>query len=400
MEMVFQGLPALLKEDALPGSAPDVAKVYYALTPRDCQCLAVRCCGVANLMDRERQTVAEQADTKCLCLFPKKTQGAAFKQEMLEDAALEARSQQAGAALELYYRLAEAEAGYDLLEATLAEVDDAVARARELRKSQLLIDEEWEKLLRQRTKVLTDRTELVMNIERLNVELGKLICIRACPGEAHFWPLVDLDSTCPEINVDGAVEVALASRGELKALRAVNRDLSLLTLPAARETMRSIHGLLASADPKAKVPELQVLAEMCCQEGPYSTELKGRRDQMAMRIAERQEAVASDVRAEARQVYRRCQTATLAMERIASLARMVREVEDRYNKSKLATLADVTKARLEWLQGRADVVKEIAARERAKAKLKQHQGVLPLECLDPEPVTEPAAGCCTKQCGK
>src|SRR5688572_4881532 len=79
MEMLFHGLPPLVADETLPGSAPDLVTTYLALTPRDCQCLAVRCCGVANLMDRERRAVAEQEQSKCLCLVPKKQMGAALK---------------------------------------------------------------------------------------------------------------------------------------------------------------------------------------------------------------------------------------------------------------------------------------------------------------------------------
>jgi hypothetical protein len=402
MEAVFHELPQLLQHDQLPTSAPDQAKAYLALSPKDCQCLAVRCCGVANLMDRERQAVADQANAKCLCLMKKPNVGGAFKQEQLEDAALEARSQQAGGALELYYRLAEAEAACDLLQATIVELDSGVEKAKELKERSLIADEKFEKLLRQRTKVLTDRADLLSNIERLNLELGKLLCIKTCPGELHLWPMVELDSTCCEVNIDSAVKIAVTTRGELKALRAVRRELTLLTLPAARETMKSIQGLLGSADPKAKNPELQILAEMICKEGPYSIELADRRDQLTMRIGEREAAIAADVMIEARQIKRRCETAALAKQRAENLERTVRDVEDRYEK-RFVQPNEVTEVRLEWYLARLEVVKEVAARERAKAKLRQHQGVMPIECLEQEPVVETppeTAGCSNGMCTK
>src|SRR5262245_41335357 len=243
LESVFHGLPALLPDEALPGSAAEAVETYYALTPRDCQCLAVRCCAVANLLDRERQIAAELGKSKCLIGCTKANMGSSFLQETTESAAHEARNLQSGAALELYYRLAEAEAGIDLLQLTLDELDKTLAKSKELREKMLITDEDYEKLVRQRLKSLGDRTELQMNIETLNVELGKLICIRVCPGRAHLWPLVELEAGCPLIDCDAAVRVALQSRGELQILRAVQRDLNLLTLAAARQTLKSVNVL-------------------------------------------------------------------------------------------------------------------------------------------------------------
>src|SRR5206468_8987425 len=137
------------------------------------------------------------------------------------------------------------------------------------------------------------------------------------------------------------------------------------------EAMKSINGLLGSADPKYKAPQLQILAEMLCHEGPYSIELRARRQQMAQRIAERETAIAGDVREEALQVARRCQTAALAKTRADSLGKVARDLEELNKKNLNVTPTEVTKAKLEWIQARGDVVKEVAARERAKAKLKQ-----------------------------
>ncbi len=399
MESLFRGLPSLLPAESLPGSALDGPTAYYALTPKDCQCMAARCCGVANLMAIERKAIKCQDNSKCMCVKPKKPQGGAFKQEILESAEQEARDQQAGAALELYYRLAEAEAGLDLLQASVDELDSALVTAKELRERNIISESEYQRLGAQRAKTLTDRTELQMNVGRLNVELGKLVCVNICPGEAQFWPLVDLDATCQEVNVEAAVKLALANRGELKILRAIQRDLSLLTLPAAREAMRSINGLLGSADPKYKFPQLQILAETFCHEGPYSIELQARRRQLALRIAEREAAIAGDVREEAMQASRRCQTASLAKARADSLGKVARDLEELHKKQLNVTAADVTKAKLEWIQARGDVVKEVSARERAKAKLKQHEGILPMECPDPEPSCD-SGGKGRRSCGR
>src|SRR5262245_29505990 len=237
MEALFQGLPALLPDEALPGSAPEVVGTYFALMPKDCQCLAVRCCGVANLLARERSLAGQLAKTKCLVCGQKAQKGAAFLQETIDSGAHDARNQQAGGALELYYRLAEAEAGSDLLQATLRELDEALEKGKDLRAKMLITDEEYARMERQRYKALSDRTELQMNIETLNVELSKLLCVPVCPGQAHLWPLVDLEAGCPEIDCEAAVRVALQTRGELKILRGMLRELDIMTVPGIREGM-------------------------------------------------------------------------------------------------------------------------------------------------------------------
>src|SRR5262245_37200781 len=103
---------------------------YRQLRPGECQCLAVQFSSLANLLERER---AELVASRPCCQKPGVARVFALhcdvaanqlRLAVFDNTAQEARNRNAGSALELYFKLAEAEAQADLLDLTRADLAD------------------------------------------------------------------------------------------------------------------------------------------------------------------------------------------------------------------------------------------------------------------------------------
>jgi outer membrane protein TolC len=110
-------------------------------------------------------------------------------------------------------------------------------------------------------------------------------------------------------------------------------------------------------------------------------ELEVRRQQLRQRLNDRELAVAQEIRQAVRTLAAQQALVVLNRQKIRSWETGVRELEDR-NKQGLASVSEVAMAKLDWLRARGDLVQEVMAWHRARIKLKEAQGVLPLECSD------------------
>jgi hypothetical protein len=101
---------ALTQVDRILGY-PRPGGQYHALSPADCQCMAVNAAPRANLLDDERRALAAR-ESRGLC--PGEDNSLTY--DVLRTAALEDRNRQAGEALNDYYLLAQREAQLDQFE--------------------------------------------------------------------------------------------------------------------------------------------------------------------------------------------------------------------------------------------------------------------------------------------
>src|SRR5207248_2326842 len=136
----------------------------------------------------------------------------------------EARNRSAGQALDLYYRLAEAEAKADLLDHAAADLADAVRRSRDLMGQGFKLPVELTTLQRREIDARADRVKLAAGIVELNGRLKGLIGQDDLPCDDRLWPAGEFDVAFAPIDSDAAVRVALAHRAELNLLRTVHRE--------------------------------------------------------------------------------------------------------------------------------------------------------------------------------
>ncbi len=112
-----------------------------------------------------------------------------------------------------------------------------------------------------------------------------------------------------------------------------------------------------------------------------SIELEVRQRQLRQRLNDREMAVAQEIRQAVRTLAAQQALVVLNRQKIRSWETGVRELEDRNNQG-LTSVSEVAMGKLDWLRAHGDLVKEVMAWHRARVKLEEAQGALPLECPD------------------
>jgi hypothetical protein len=131
----------------------EIPTAFRELTEGECLALSVSASELGNLLDAENRSLESSTfgghghhrrggedDDRATRML----------QTVRYHLALEARNQAGGLGLDLFYRLAEAEAGDDLLRASLDEVESSLAKVREARERGIRLPVEVETLERQR----------------------------------------------------------------------------------------------------------------------------------------------------------------------------------------------------------------------------------------------------------
>jgi hypothetical protein len=359
-----------------PGPDPAAASAYRQLTEPQCQCQAAANSTIANLLERERQAILEQTTSR---RKHQEDRAALLKDAVLYFSGLEDRNRSAALALEVYFRLVEAEVRADLVEESLRQMEDTLARSRDLRSKGLKLPVDYETLLRQQADLRSNHAELRLGIEQLNSELARLLGMERLPGTWDYWPAGDFSVTTVTLDAEQAVAVGLAQRPQLVLLRLVSQELDAETLPVVRQMFQSINGLLGMAQRVPRCPALaKLVALLPCTEGE-AVELAARRQQVEQFRRDREKAVANEIRLAVHTLRMRTQVAALARDQALSRQRDVREVEERSARG-LASFADVTTAKLEWLRARGELIEEVRAWHVARIELKEAQGLLVQEC--------------------
>jgi outer membrane protein TolC len=366
-------LPSL--DDQKPATAPTPV-VYRGLTGYQCQCLAAAASSLAKLHNTESEQADRDGFLHQLC--GKKKDRAELQRAMSADLALEDQNRAAGTALELYYRLAEAEARADLLKASQDEVESALQQTRKIVEQNLRPRVELDTLLRQQLSLRSDEAQLQLSIDQANGELRQRLAVQVSPGCERIWPLGPFELNPEPVDVDAAVSEGLALRPELVLLRRLLHDLDASTLPAARGVLQSINPLLG-ADPRTQMSGPARLLSVFSLHSAKQKELAARRRQLEQYLHDREEAVAEEIRQAILTMAAHIRMGTLARERSQTWEKKVKEVRERSLQG-LASFAEITATHVDWLKARGDVLHEVMAWNIARAKLKQAQGLLALEC--------------------
>lgn len=288
---------------------------------------------------------------------------------------MEIRNRTAGAALEAYFHLAEAEGKADLLAQSLTQLDRAVRETRDTTAQKLKPPVALDVWTRQLLTAQGDQIQAEMTIEQLNGELRRQ-CGLADGGDGwRIWNPEPYDITDAPIDVDAAVAEGLAMRAELLLLRLLLQELDAGTLPAARELLRSVQPLLGGL---SQSPIVKTLSALPGHLGERS-ELATRRRQLQEYMAEREAAVAEEIRQAATALRLRTQLVAVAWAREKSWEEKGKEVQARQQQG-LASFAEMTSTTLELLKSRGEVIQEVMAWHIARAKLRQAMGLLAAEC--------------------
>lgn len=342
---------------------------YRGLTAFECQCLAATTSSVGNLLDEERKAVSEH-DYWC----PKAQRLASLKEAILLHAALEARNQSAGAALELYYRLGEAEARWELLQESIREIDSALVHTKDLARQGIRVQIDVDEMLRQRLAAQAEATQLQLVITQLNSDLRRLLNFEECHDEWRFWPCIDFNAPVETVCMETAVSEGLSRRPQLKLLRSLPDDLDARTLPAVQALLKSFNGLLGMSEPRQKSSLLLAFLSAADR-----TEVEKSRRQLNQYREERERTIAQDIQQSVRTVHAQIELVVLARERVRIRRARLANLEGKQAKG-ITPFSDILTARLELIRARDEAIKEVTALKLAQVKLKQDQGVLAAEC--------------------
>lgn len=355
--------------------------VYRALAVLPCQCLAVQNAATAQLLDLTRQGVAEEAAQRHWLLPPNEHQTAGIKQSILFNASQEIRNRNAGAALELYYHLAEAEATADLVEQSLGILRDLSHQFQEMKNKGLRLPIDYDALARRQIDVQIQQAQVQQAINQLNSDLSRLLGIRDCAPEVRLWPSDDFKIPSQAVDIESAVTQGVRERPELVLLREAEQKLDLGTLPAIRQLTQSFHPLLGLLEQQPRWLLATGFLRAALAGRSNCVELEVRRQQLRYQREHRERAVAEDIRQAGRTLAAHQQLIALSREKAASWEKKVHELEDR-NKQGLASVSEVALGKLDWLRARGELVKEVMAWHIAYAKFRQAQGILARECSD------------------
>jgi hypothetical protein len=375
--------------DGQPATAP----VYRELSARDCQCVAAAAAPKANALDYDRQVIQTREDV-ARRLFPcHENELAQVQKAILWYNALDARNLASATALEAFYHLAEAEAQRDLLAQSLILLDDTLAKTEDQVKQGLQARADYEILHRQRLDLQAEQAQLDLTVHNLNSTLRVDLGLDPHSGDWRIWPGIDFQEVVEPVDPEAAITEALTHRPQLAALRTMQDKLDVKTLPAARALLRAVNGLPGMADAQpARLPALLLLA-MGKRAGDKA-EVEIRHQQLSQTLAEREHAIAEEVRQAARATGAEWDLVSLARDKANSLRDKVRDAEDQLKKGLgQASFAKVNEAKIEWLRARSAVVKEVTAWQIARVQLKLAEGVLVLECGSPPDISYcPAEG--------
>ena len=329
---------------------------YRGLGEKECQCLAAANSKQAALLENEN-ALCRKSDLVAT---------------ILAYGALEARNQSAGGALELYYRLAEAEAKWDLVETSLQHIGRMLAEEKNLKAQGLKVPPEFETFKTQQQELLADRDRLHFSIEQLNQELSRLVGISLSPG-GRFWPTTDFAIVPLVVNTDEAIGIAFGQRPQLVLLEQAGGNVTRSSLPVLRRILQSSNGLLALSDAGGS-SMTRLLAIVAA-----GRELPVRKDQIDVLRVERQEEVANEVVQAARNMEKQLHLISRAHDRVIYWQEKVNDLEGRQAKGNISIL-EVAPAQLSWLKARSELASEVMAWHIARVKLRQAQGVLVAEC--------------------
>ena len=336
------------------------------LSAEDTQALAVANSQLGNLMELERQAVAQAAGS-----FKKAARLAALQQQLLCLRAVHERNQSASQALQALYKLVEVRGNGPTLERNLAQLGRMQDDLRKVKEQGLKVTADRTALTRQQWELQDQQQQLDLGDAQLSEQLRGLIGLN--PGEpTRLLPLANLTLAAETIDVDDAVSLGLQTRADLAALQLLLSELDTQTLPAARRG-------LSQSDPALGVPAPALGALRKFLQGDTAAcELEFRRAQLTELLDTREQQVASEIRLAVREIETRLRQSAIAAETLASWQQRISDLKA-LREVGSATPLEIQQAQLELAAAESVHLKQVIAVRLAEVKLKEAQGLLAAE---------------------
>ena len=289
---------------------------HRILTAEQAQCRAASCAVQGNLLAAEQHMVCATYHDKRGNITP----GGALLSNLLAARSVYERNEAAGNALELFYRLAEAELQRGVLRRSLEETDQALADYRQLQQKGLPLADDDSALHRQRLELLGKQVQLETQAHQAEGQLGRLLAV-PCEPQSPLSPIADLSLSVAAVDADAAVAQGLALRGDLCMLRVLCQNLNQETLPAFRAAMQQVGGPLSSSAPPA-------LRHLLKKNDPsqLACEQQTARLKCCLVLTDQTRAAEVEIRQAAREVVGKLRQAALARQKWASWQQRVEDL--------------------------------------------------------------------------
>jgi hypothetical protein len=354
---------------------------YRLLREADAECGAARFASLANMLDKERaqMAAAHPPPSGCKALFRGKgDRGWALRRTILYYGALDDRNRSAGQALQLYFKAAELETQISLLTSSRDDLAGAIKKSEELSKKGFHLPVDPGSVRRQLLDTEADLTRAQAGLLDVNGRLKGLIGASDFTADEWLWPAIEVPVAFEGVDVEAAVCLALAKRPELLLLREMSGDLDNQTLPVVREYLHGVSGLMGAAGGPTKhfVATLALLKALLAS---GSGEKHSRQAQISQLLAERERAVADEVRRSVADLHAKARLVALSRERVVSAEKAH---ADAGHKAELAggSFLEQLTADLDWYKARNQLTVDVMAWHAARAKVREAQGVFVWEC--------------------
>ena len=335
---------------------------YCNLPECDAQCLAATHAVLANLLEQEAEALVTQPHG----LHCSRNSQQCLQQVLWLQAAHE-RNRAAAAALQIFLRLAEAEAGSDNLRLRLQEVDQLLSDVQRLHAAGVESALSRPTVEAQQLELVHKQIDLEATIEELNQQLVTLIGAEP-PPESRLWPAADLKVDPAVPSVETAQSIALQQRADLAAARtAADCDLN---------SMRAILGQtspgLGLSPPGSKaLLMLHFLAKQ--REGDLRSE------QLQAAADEQERTIRHDVARAVTTMEARLAQIGLSRQRLEALQRQVERLHQKRQVDAKAFF-EGRQAKLEVLAAEQDLLHDVIEWKIAVVKLRELQGELAIDC--------------------
>jgi hypothetical protein len=370
-------LPSLPFE-AFPPLVPPSPR-YRRLREADAECLAVRFSSQANMLDKERaQMETAHPPSKCKPCGSRSDRAWQLRRSILYYAALDDRNRSAGQALQLYFKAAELETQIILLQLTRDDIAGAIKKSDELAKKGFHLPTDPGALRRQLLDTEADLVRAQAGLLDVNGRLKGLIGASDLAADEWLWPAIEVPVTFERVDVEGAVKLALAKRPELLLLREMGGGLDNQTLPVVREYLHGVSGLMGAAGGPTKhiVATLIALKSLL---GGGDGEKESREAQVAQLFADRERAVAEEVRSSIADLNAKAIAVALSRDRLRSAEEHRRDAIQKAERAGGSYL-EVLSANLDWYKARNQLMVDVMAWHTARVKVREAQGIFVWEC--------------------
>ncbi len=350
--------------DTLP-IRPDAQPSYHPLSAEKCRQLACEHAGIANLLLQAADDSAQRRS-----MWFRENAADDLRRNLAVHLSCEARNRAAGAALELYFRLVEAELLSDALTATQVELAELIAAATKASEAGFKESADLLQLRKQQVELRADQARLRTGISRLNAELKALLRLDTTPG--NLLPTDSIQVTPEPLDAEQAVRVGLASRSDLHAVQTLIAGLDTTTIGAVRQALVGLVPPLGAVTAASRVlaPGLQSLIQHFLK-----PEVESLRRQLQGHLADREREVAKDIRAAVDEWTGARDLVAIAKRRLVVETERATELKVKRNAG-VAVEADYRRATLDVMRAEADLVREAAKWKLADVKARQAMGIL------------------------